>query len=87
MCCCVLLCVAQLARGGIREHEAFWGHERRGPAGTGRGGVSVAGGWQGQGEGEGGEVMGCRLPFCLLEFTDVYLFSVLMKEIAIYSYT
>jgi len=35
---------AQLARGGIREHDAFLGHEMRGPAGTGRGGVSVAGG-------------------------------------------
>ena len=33
----------QLARGGIREHEAFLGHEMRGPAGTGHGGVSMAG--------------------------------------------
>jgi len=33
----------QLARGGIREHDAFLGHEMRGPAGTGRGGVSMAG--------------------------------------------
>jgi len=32
-----------LARGGIREHAAFLGHEMRGPAGTGRGGVSMAG--------------------------------------------
>jgi len=29
---------AQLARGGIREHDAFLVHEKRGPAGTGRGG-------------------------------------------------
>jgi len=36
---------AQLARGGIRQHEAFLGHEMRGLAGTGRGGVSKAGGW------------------------------------------
>ena len=35
---------ARLARGGIREHDAFLGHEMRGPAGTGRGGVSMAGG-------------------------------------------
>jgi len=35
---------ARLARGGIQEHEAFLGHEMRGPAGTGRGGVSMAGG-------------------------------------------
>jgi len=30
---------AQLARGGIREHDAFLGHEMRGPAGTGLGGA------------------------------------------------
>ena len=39
---------AWLARGGIREHDAFLGHEMRGPAGTGRGGVSMAGGREGQ---------------------------------------
>ena len=39
---------ARLARGGIREHDAFLGHEMRGPAGTGRGGVSMAGGGEGQ---------------------------------------
>jgi len=42
---------ARLARGGIREHDhpaAFLGHEMRGPAGTERGGVSMAGGWEGQ---------------------------------------
>ena len=40
-------------RGGrearlAREHDAFLGHEMRGPAGTGRGGVSMAGGRKGQ---------------------------------------
>jgi len=35
---------ARLVCSGIREHEAFLGHEMRGPAGTGRGGVSMAGG-------------------------------------------
>jgi len=35
---------ARFARGGIREYDAFLGHEMRGPAGTGRGGVSMAGG-------------------------------------------
>jgi len=35
---------ARLARGGISEHDAFLGHEMRGPAGTGRCGVSMAGG-------------------------------------------
>jgi len=44
---------ARLARGGIREHDAFVGHEMRGPAGTGRGGVSIAEGREGQGAGKG----------------------------------
>ena len=39
---------ARLAQGGIREHDAFLGHEMRGPAGTERGGVSMAGGREGQ---------------------------------------
>ena len=39
---------ARLARGGIRDHDAFLGHEMRGPAETGRGGVSMAGGREGQ---------------------------------------
>jgi len=34
----------RFARGGIRERDAILGHEMRGPAGTGRGGVSMAGG-------------------------------------------
>ena len=55
---------ARLARGGIREHDAFLGHEMRGPAGTGRGGISMAGGREGQdarkGNGPGGR--GHRLP-------------------------
>ena len=50
---------ARLARGGIREHDAFLDHEMKGPAGTGRGGVSMAR-WLGAGrprrkEGEWGE--------------------------------
>ena len=39
---------ARLARGGIREHDAFLGHGMRSPAATGRGGVSMAGGREGQ---------------------------------------
>ena len=39
---------ARLARGGIREHDAFLGHEMRGLAGTERGGVSMAGEREGQ---------------------------------------
>jgi len=53
---------ARLARGGIREHDAFLGHEMRGPAGTGRGGVSIIGGREGQGARKGNEVRGHRLP-------------------------
>ena len=37
-----------LSRGGIRERDAFLGHDMRGPAGTERGGVSMAGGREGQ---------------------------------------
>ena len=33
----------RLVWGGISEHDAFLGHEMRGPAGTERGGVSIAG--------------------------------------------
>ena len=40
---------ARLTRGGIREHDAFLGHEMRG----GRGGISMAGGREGQGQGRG----------------------------------
>jgi len=53
---------ALLARGEIREHEASLGHEMRGPAGTGRGGVSMAWGREGQGARKGNGVRGHRLP-------------------------
>ena len=53
---------ARLARGGIREHDAFLGHEMRGPAGTGHGGVSMAGGREGQGARKGNGMRGHRLP-------------------------
>jgi len=53
---------ARLARGGIREHDAFLGHEMRGPAGTGCCGVSMAGGREGQGARKGNGVRGHRLP-------------------------
>jgi len=51
---------ARLAWGGIREHDAFLGHEMRGPAGTGRGGVSMAGGREGQDTRKGNGVRGHR---------------------------
>jgi len=53
---------ARRAQGGIREHYAFLGHEMRGPAGTGRGGVSMTGGREGQGARKGNGVRGHRLP-------------------------
>jgi len=40
---------ARLARGKIRKHDTFLGHEMRGLAGTERGGISTAGGREGQG--------------------------------------
>ena len=52
---------AQLARGGIREHDAFLGHEVRGPAGTGRGGVSMAGRREGKGARKGNGAIACHL--------------------------
>jgi len=53
---------ARLARGGIREHDAFLGHEMRGPAGTGHDGVSMAGGREGQGTRKENGSRGHRLP-------------------------
>ena len=47
---------------GIREHDAFLGHGMRAPAGTGRGGVSMAGGWESQGARKGNGVRGHRWP-------------------------
>jgi len=52
----------RLARGGIREHDAFLGHGMRGPAGTGRGGVSMVGWREGQGARKGNGVRSYRLP-------------------------
>ena len=51
---------AKLVWGGIRKHDAFLGHEMRGPAGTGRGCVSIAGGREGQGARKGNGVKRLR---------------------------
>jgi len=51
---------ARLAWGGIREHDAFLGKEMKGPAGTERGGVSMAGGREGQGARKGNGVKQLR---------------------------
>jgi len=51
---------ARLARGGIREHDAFLGHEMRVPTGTRRGGVSMDGGREGQSARKGNGVKRVR---------------------------
>jgi len=51
---------ARLARGGIREHDAFLGHEMRGPPGTERGGVLMAGVLGGQSARKGNGVKRLR---------------------------
>jgi len=53
---------ARLARDGTREHDALLGNEMRSPTGTRRGGVSMAGGREGQGARKGNRVKGHRLP-------------------------
>jgi len=75
---------ARLAQGGIREHDAFLGHEMRGPAGTGRGGVSMAGaGRPRRKEEEWGEVPSLAISamFCP-EFAHVFRLSVSMRIVA-----
>jgi len=51
---------ALLDRGKIQEHGAFLGREMRGPAGTEHGGVSMAGGREGQGARKGNGVKQLR---------------------------
>ena len=51
---------AQLALGGIRENDAFLGHEMRGPTVTKRGSVSMAGRREGQGARKGNGVKQLR---------------------------
>jgi len=59
---------------GIREHDAFLGHDMKGPAGTGRGGVSMASGREGQGARKGIGVKVHRLPSppCFVENLLMY---------------
>ena len=45
---------------GFEEHDAFLGHEMRGPAGIGRGSVSMAGGRGGQSARKGNGVKRLR---------------------------
>jgi len=76
---------ARLARGGIREHDAFLGHEMRGPAGTRRGGVSMAGERQSKGARKGNGVSGHRLPsppYFVENLLYVFQLSVSMRKFA-----
>ena len=75
---------ARLARGRIREHDAFLGHEMRGPVGTERGGVSMAGGREGQGARKGNGLRGHRLPSRHILFRIAYVFrlSLSMRKVA-----
>ena len=60
------------------------GHELRVPARTGCGGVSMAGGLQGQGQGRGEGVMGRCLPsplYIFKAFTYVVRHSVSVREV------
>jgi len=58
------------------------GHERRGPAGTGRGGVSMARGREGQGTRKGkGPSLAIIAMFCS-EFTYVFRLSVSIRKVA-----
>jgi len=50
------------AWGRIREHDAFLDHEMRCPAGTERGGISMAGGREGQSARKGNGVRGHCMP-------------------------
>jgi len=60
-------------RGVIRVHKAFLFYEMRAPAGTGRGGISISGGWQGYGAWKRSGVRGHHLlsPPCFLNI--IYL--------------
>jgi len=71
---------ARLARGGIREHDAFLDHEMRGPAGTGRGGVSMAGGREDQGARKGNEAIACHLHHVLFRIRSCISAFCLDKE-------
>jgi len=72
---------AQLAREGIREHEAYLVNEMRAPAGTGRGGVSMTDGRQGQGAWSEGLSFAITAMFCS-EFTYAFVPFVSVREVA-----
>ena len=74
---------ARLAWGGIREHDTFLGHEMRGPAGTRRGGVSMAGAGRPRRKEEDwgeGPSLAITTMFCS-EFVQVFRLSVSMRKV------
>ena len=75
----------RLARSEIREHDAFLGHEMRGPAGTGRGGVSMAGGWEGKGARKGNGVRSHRLPSTPCFVSNLLIYSNLLMYFGVLS--
>jgi hypothetical protein len=75
----------RLARGGIREYDAFLGHEMRGPGGTGRHGVSMAEGQDGQGARKAPGLKSYCLtspPYLFVEFAYAFRISVSIREAA-----
>ena len=62
------------------RHEILYSHEMRRPAGTRRGGVSMAFGWQGRGAGKGEGVKGHRLtsPPSFFRIAYSFLFPISM---------
>ena len=67
---------------GIMRHS--WVMKMKGPAGTGRGGVSMAGGRKGQGARKGNGVRGHRLPLppCFLNNLLIFRLSVSISKVA-----
>ena len=65
---------SRLVGGGISEHDVILGHEMRGPAGTGRGGVSMTGGRQGQSARKGNGVRGYHLPSLSYFFQNLLMY-------------
>ena len=73
---------ARLTRNGIQELDAFSSNETRGLAGTGCGGVSMAGGRGGQGARKGeGPSLAITAMVCL-EFAYVFWLFVSMRKVA-----
>ena len=71
----------RLARGGIQEHDAFLGHEMRGPTGTGRDGVGAGRPRRKEGEWGEGPSLAITTIFCSV-FAYLFRLSVSMRKVA-----